>query len=166
MAKHGNNPVVWAINVTQVMNQSKNFIKNGHPDDGDALLEKYHEERDGKSFRQIFMVEKPKVQFVYPTNPIRMNERLTIQQGLFLTPGDVRKTFWKNLQAVPNYHKYIKKFSIDKNCHQEILYKLHRMGINRATLFPDLEGFAKSLSTKALILSDLPKQEMKLLEQV
>ncbi len=166
MEKDENNPVVWAINVTQVKNESKNLIKNGHPDDGDGLLEKYHKERDAKSFREIFMMESPKLQFVYPTNPIRMNERLTIQQGLFLTPGDVRKTFWENLQAVPNYHKYIKKFSIDKECKQEILRKLHRMGINRATLFPDLEGFAKSLSTKSLILSDLPKQGTKLLEQV
>jgi hypothetical protein len=166
MEEDRSNPVVWAINVTQVKNESQNLIKKGRPDEGDELLKKYHEERDAKSFRDIFMMEKPNLKFVYPTNPIRMNERLTIQQGLFLTPGDVRKTFWKNLQAIPNYHKYIMKFSIDRKRKQEILYKLHRMGINRATLFPDLEGFANSLSTKSLILSRLPKQEMKLLEQV
>ena len=36
---------------------------------------------------------------VFPVEPFWMNERMTIQQGLFLIPGNVGKTFWENLSS-------------------------------------------------------------------
>lgn len=92
--------------------------------------------------------------FVWPVNPFRLNERLVIQQGDFLCQGDISKTFEENLAAVlPNakkdsdckLFKYVIKSG--KKERKEILLNLHRMNINRATLFPGLDGFAQSLKT-------------------
>ena len=44
------------------------------------------------NFERIFMLKKPK-QFVFPMNPYKHNTRLTIQQGLFLCPGDIARVF-------------------------------------------------------------------------
>ena len=155
--------VVWAVNVTQLAKAAKKHIGLAVAN-GQNLFEKFKSKRDEKPFRDLFMARPHK--FVLSTNPIRLNERLTVQQGRFLAPGDVTVSFEENLRAVPNHSSYVMQFIIDGACRQECLRKLHRMGINRATLFPDLEGFAKSLRTKSLILKDLPEQSVKQLKEV
>ena len=100
--------------------------------------------------------------------PERMNERLSIQQGLFLLPGDLRvpfmsvleKTFkfppggladrapikWESEMAnrVP-LESNIVKIVLPRSMHSEALDDLHQMNMNSATLFPGLDGFARSL---------------------
>ena len=156
--------VVWAVNVTRYGKEVGTHI-SAKLSEGKRLLDDYYSERDGAPFRKLFM-EQSGFRFVLPVNPIRLSDRLTIQQGVFLAPGDVTTTFKKNFQAVPDYSRCIKKFIVDPNCWQESLRKLHRMGINRATLFPGLEGFAQSLRTKSLILKDLPVQSVEKLKEV
>jgi len=68
--------------------------------------------------------------------------------------------------VLPGHPDYVFQIVIDPSCRGEILRKLHRIGINAASLFPGLEGFALSLRTKSLILSDLPKQGVEMLERV
>jgi len=155
--------VVWAFNVTKLKNAADEYIVHKLPD-GQKMLDEYSKERDEEPFRNLFM--EPKIPFVYPANPIKLNERLTIQQGLFRAPGDVTSTFEENMRVIPNYIDLIKKFIIDPGCWHDFLRRLYRMGINRATLFPGLEGFAQSLYTKSLILKDLPKQGLEKLKQV
>lgn len=159
--------VVWAVNVTDLKKEADKHIKDKLSED-QKLLDEYNKKRDGASFRALFMRSKDglRLQFVYPANPIRLNERLTIQQGLFLAPGDVTATFKENMEALPNYSECLEKFVIDSGCRYEFLSRLYRMGISRATLYPGLEGFAQSLRTKSLILQKLPKQGVDMLEQV
>ena len=89
------------------------------------------------------------ISFVYPVNPFRLNERLIIQQGVFLCPGDVSIPFEDNLFAVlppgtasPPFYK----LKIKHNARSDYLRKLHRMNMNTSTLFPGLDGFARSLN--------------------
>lgn len=94
---------------------------------------------------------KEKVAAVQNVNPYNLNERLTIQRGLFLFPGDIDCTFEGNLKATgyavksPNN---LYRFKIERKARKEILEKLFEMNINRAVLFPDLDGFARSLWTR------------------
>jgi len=86
---------------------------------------------------------------IHPVNPFRLNERLSIQQGLFMVPGDTRKGFEDNLKAHTDYeenHKQI-KISSSLTVRRNFLRELNRMNINRVTLFPDIQGFAESLKT-------------------
>jgi hypothetical protein len=91
---------------------------------------------------------------VYLVNPYQLNERLVIQQGVFLCPSDVCRPFVDNLKNLWTYsgrvpdHKLIKyTIAVDKSERKTILRNLYRMNINHATLFPGLDGFAKSLET-------------------
>jgi ribulose bisphosphate carboxylase small subunit len=86
---------------------------------------------------------------VYNTTGFRLNERLTAQQGTFLVQGTLAKSFSENLEASlgtdPKNPLYRICLKIDEAGRDEILCELNNMNINHATLYPDLEGFAKSL---------------------
>jgi len=91
---------------------------------------------------------------VVPLNPFRLNDRLSVQQGIFLAPLDVSRSFMENLYGLDKESElkvHLKKFTI-KTSHsftvKGILKYLHRMNINRRSLFPGLDGFAQSLSNK------------------
>lgn len=155
---------VWAIRVPQFKKEAQDLIKT-KMENGDSRIKEYQQLRDAAPFRALFMDPTP-LRFAYPTNPILLNERLTIQQGVFLVPGDVTATFEENVCAVPNHSLNVIQIIIDPSCRQDLLRKLHRFGINAATLFPGLEGFARSLRTKSLILANLPPQGVDMLEQV
>jgi hypothetical protein len=84
--------------------------------------------------------------------PQRLNQRLVIQQGTFLCPGDVSKSFEDNLIGLLSKVKSESKanfmrltIQVDMNAKKDILLRLHRMNMNSATLFPGLDGFARSL---------------------
>ena len=86
---------------------------------------------------------------VFPVNAMRLNERSTIQQGVFLCPGNVTKPFEENLRRAERLDKkenLVKlKLEFSNQERLEALRRLHAMGINRTALFPGLEGFAQSL---------------------
>lgn len=156
--------VIWAFNATGLAKEAEQFIAAKMPNGRDRIAE-YRRVRDDTPFRVLFMDPSP-LKFAYLVNPIRLNERLTIQQGVFLAPGDVTATFEDNLRAVPHHENNVMQIIIDASCRRDVLRKLYRFGINAATLFPGLEGFARSLRTKSLILADLPAQNVHMLEQV
>ena len=104
-----------------------------------------------ETFRAAFQSNK---KFVFPINPYRLNERLVIQQGLFLCPGDVSSSFEANLEALAQDNGGKKDFSgslikytikNDSQLRKQITQRLQRMNMNRATLFPGLDGFSQSL---------------------
>jgi len=104
------------------------------------------------------LLKRP-VACVHSANPFRLNERLTIQQGVFLFPGDIGVPFEENLsareymaQSSDNLVKF--KIKTDVGLRVEIIKNLYRMNISRATLFPGLVGFAESLRTR---LPSLPE---------
>ena len=78
--------------------------------------------------------------------------RQAVQQGLFIAPADISKPFAENLNAIqdtePDDHNHGWKIVIgdDVELRRDILSHLHRMNINRASLFPGLSGFAESFS--------------------
>jgi hypothetical protein len=111
------------------------------------------------SFKGIFRNEKL---FVCPVNPYSLNDRLIIQQGVFLCPGSVNRPFEDNIVAMQYDNcdvslepiddaerKIIKiRISTKPETRIEILHHMLRMNISAATLFPGLQGFARSLENK------------------
>jgi hypothetical protein len=86
---------------------------------------------------------------VLPMEPVRMNERLTIQQGLFLFPSGNQLSFES---AMADYERdnsiqHVRKITLPKSEGLNCLIDLLRMNINAASLFPGLDGFARSLRT-------------------
>ncbi len=98
---------------------------------------------------------------VCAVNPLRLNERLTIQQGVFLFPGDIQISFEDNLRAAGYSRKSYKnlvRFMISASLRTEILEWLHPFNINYATLFPGLDGFARSFATRVGFHPDVPTE--------
>lgn len=94
--------------------------------------------------------------FVLPVNPFALNKRLTIQQGLFLCPGNISIPFEDNLatrqKGDPNSANALIRIKLDLNttAKKDFLRHLYRMNITKASLFPGLQGFAQSLSMRLL----------------
>lgn len=82
---------------------------------------------------------------VWPTNPFRLNERLTIQKGLFLAPGDVTRSFSENLAGLRGHDSpaHVTCFVMPPSAIDDISRDLYEANVTEATLFPGLDGFAK-----------------------
>lgn len=103
---------------------------------------------------------------VYGFSPFRLNQRLTIQQGTFLAQSDITKPFLKNMGAMmrdPKENKYLCKIEIKCNPQliREALKDFHRMNISHGTLFPGLDGFARSLTHRIANQRLLPNGSIK-----
>lgn len=86
---------IWAINSKWATDECEVMFKP-------TAVHEYFEipinEQTANLFPDAFMPKKPQ-RFVCPLNPFRLTERLTIQKGIFMCPGDVTTTFEKNLCA-------------------------------------------------------------------
>jgi hypothetical protein len=103
--------------------------------------------KDPKDFRRTFLSRTAPRQFVAPANPFRMNERLSAQQGVFLCPGDIQKSFMSNLlpRPLPKKRDRVVRIVLAPEVKTEAIRDLRRMNVTAATLYPDLGGFAQSL---------------------
>jgi hypothetical protein len=102
-------------------------------------------------------------------DPFRLHERAALQQGCYLFPCDVSKPFETNLytglghslpvsadrlesEALLKVHddelsRYdVIKVEVPKLFNLDVLMDLRRMNISSATLFPGLDGYARSLN--------------------
>jgi hypothetical protein len=112
---------------------------------GGALLEylkTFTQPRD-ESFERLFLQNRGR--YVAPVNPYLLNERLTIQRGIFLAPGQVDVSFEENLVAMEGALEGIRLFTIPRREREPLLRALYAMNITAATLFPGLDGFSRSL---------------------
>jgi hypothetical protein len=101
------------------------------------------------------LLHVPPLRTVHPLNAFRQSERHVLQQGAFLVPGDITVPFMENLLsiAIPSENDHIVKIELDCNLAllKDAINNLHRMNINRATLFPGLDGFARHLEALIVI---------------
>jgi len=158
------NAEVWAINTYYIERSAINILKKKakFKNKSDEEIKKIIRNDScafiPEIFKDVFMNDR--LPFVLPMNPHSLNERLIIQQGIFLCPGDVSKPFYENLFATFSDNdglieknllnkNYIRRFNITNNLEEKkkILQHLHRMNMNNATLFPGLSGFSESLRT-------------------
>jgi hypothetical protein len=107
--------------------------------------------------------------FIFEVQPFRLNERLAVQQGLFLCPLSVDIPFMQSpsatfgfpisafadaktedYNALVHTRKALKGIGVIKvllplAIHHDVLRDLWNMNVNAAALFPGLDGFARSL---------------------
>lgn len=92
---------------------------------------------------------------VLSLEPHRLHERLVVQQGEFLCPMNLNKSFMANLtesDPAAASDGMVLKITIPNRLRPVALERLREMNISRATLFPGLEGFVQSL--RHLIVSE------------
>lgn len=112
------------------------------------LIENTEEHR--QAFKDIF-IKNTSINFVCPINPFRLTERISLQNGVFMCPGNVDAAFEENLESMKGWDKKdnfrILSLNFDKNKEEISVARghLYNLNITCATLFPGLAGFAKSL---------------------
>ncbi len=153
--------VVWLISKTWLTRPNvKSMFEKGATIDGKRIKGerfcKLWGSRDAVAFKAIFWDVNSPYKGVFPVNPAASHQRLHLQQGLFLCPVNVDKSFSDNLKDLDGYENKVLKLLIRPACRDEVLLKLHRAGTNRELLFPGLDGFAQGLeSLTPMIYSNL-----------
>lgn len=102
---------------------------------------------------------------VWPISPFRLNERLTLQKGLFLAPGTVSVPFGENFFSLAGSDSgaNVTIFVLPRAEAPNLARELWNMNLTDATLFPGLDGFARSLWTAPHLLDmDKPRGFMDL----
>ena len=145
---------IWAVDEKRVRAEAAAML--GLPADDNELS-------SHTNFRKIFSESQPDgLYLTAPVQPYRMNERLTIQQGLFLCANNPLIGFHRCLKGLLLYaakktgatNQLLHKLVINSAARLDVLRILNKMNINRSTLFPGLDGFAVSLRINTEILDD------------
>lgn len=143
-----NDSVLWAINKNWLWECEKRYLKiiglNTEQADFDNPV----------TFKKVFLKYKPKTDgLVIAVNPYRQNERLQHQQGLFLIPLRMDISFEENLKRMalrnPKSGTHpIQKFILkaDAEMIKTALRYFRKMNITIESLFPGLDGYARSLN--------------------
>lgn len=158
-----NDAAIWALNEDYLWQHTDNVMKENETmydlhDRGRKIVEK---NLSGTHAQKVAMIAVPE----------RLNERISIQQGVFVIPGDLNFSFVENLaetydmspeffddatnlsakkskHVLPEdcFEEKAIKINLPLEIHNRALLDLDSMNINAATLFPGLEGFARSLN--------------------
>lgn len=143
LEKSGDDPVMWCVNGRWCRDISARVAGHEH------ILARENV-RDEGSFRALFMADPP-YRLVLPENPFPLHRRLIIQQGVFACPGDVTAPFLDNLRLAEGSSSEVLlklRLAFDSAARRRALAELAQMNIDRASLFPGLDGFAQSLELR------------------
>lgn len=135
--------VVWCLNCAWCGKRAREVDRMGF------VKKRYIDKtRNDTSFIPLYMA-KPHKKFVFPENAYQLNERLIIQRGVFLCPADISVPFEDNLKKMNGWRSstsIVKLcFKMNKNERLNAIKELRYANVGHATLFPGLDGFAKSL---------------------
>lgn len=156
---------IWAININSL---TKSLKFNGLS--GETQLYEIIVQRHKEMANSCISSKEEAEDLVLVIDPFLQHERLWVQQGLFLFPCNRREPFEKNLCAtfgldfeslvstnatkieIKEVERFdfteisVLKIVVPTALHSKGLYDLHDMNVTPATLFPGLDGFARSLN--------------------
>lgn len=118
--------VVWALN--------KKRVDIGRPS---------MDPRIAGNFPRYFL--KGNRRFIWMGEPHTMNSRLIAQSGTFAVPG-VLDLPVEEILANQDQSNILAKITLTNPVRETAMRELYRMNITNATLFPDLDGLARSLA--------------------
>jgi len=135
------NAVIWCLNAEWCRATGEGIVGDDLKRRADDAL------RNDVTFRPIYLAARRP--FVCLENPLRLNQRLILQRGTFLCPGDISVGFQNNIEAMSGWdleQNLIKLvLRLDKTEVAHFSNHLKQMNMTSALLFPGLDGFAFSL---------------------
>lgn len=131
---------VWCINFNFLKNKSLKELSSEFEED----IRQNNNLINEKLFEKIFYQNNRNL--VFPVEPFRMNRRYSLQQSIFVSTGTSAEPFMSQLDFLgEEIEKVVIKIELSSLWQKEVLRDLQRMNLNRASLFPDLDGYAASL---------------------
>lgn len=154
-ASKSTSSAIWAIDQESIRSEALVMLGITDPEGDNDLSSR-------KNFTKLYRGIPPEgLYLTAPVQPYRMNERLTIQQGLFLFPNHALMGFERNLKGLLHHANkryaenvnWLYKIVVQPEARLGLLEVLNTMNINAATLFPGLDGFARSFRATCEIRS-------------
>ena len=91
--------------------------------------------------------------------PAEMDRRLIAQSGLFVVPGVLHLTMERILEHYDPSGDLLMKIVLPASLREQAMRALYRMNITHATLFPDLDGLARSMAYELEVLWHAPSAQ-------
>jgi hypothetical protein len=127
---------VFALNTPALWNRAPTF---------DPLLTRAQvDPRIDGNYKRYFMGNRMPV--IWFGEPTEMDARLVAQSGLFVVPGVLDQPLDVILDGYGGSEGLLTKFVLPLDMRDEAMRALYRMNVTYATLFPDLDGMARSVS--------------------
>lgn len=135
-----NHVAVWCINTEHLKKKSLEILSIEF---GTALEESQNLINE-KLFEVLFYQNNKSL--VFPVEPFRMNRRYSLQQSIFVSTGTSEAPFMEQLLFLgEDIAKAVVKLEVPAAEKKLAMRELHMMNLHRASLFPDLDGYALSL---------------------
>jgi hypothetical protein len=154
---------IWAVDLDALGKAAALRLGHADPPDNQRLRLEAHAQ-----LCESWLREPPPTAAVVDVEPLRMNLRMSSQQGLFLFPTDLSQSFEENLFATfgvdasevqkehpvsawdPDEPEYematLVKILLPRQMHGVGMHDLHTMNVNALSLFDGLDGLARSLA--------------------
>lgn len=134
---------IWGININYLKNRSLEILSEEF---GEELKQSKNLINENL-FEKIFYQNNKKL--VFPVEPFRMNRRYSLQQSVFISTGIAEVPLMDQLHFLDSdIEKAVVKIEIPTSSKKEALRELQQMNVHRASLFPDLDGYALSLKLR------------------
>jgi len=127
---------IYALNTPALWNAVPNFDA--------SLTRDVIDPRRGDNFARYFATNKHPL--LWCGEPAEMDRRLVAQSGLFVVPGQLDLTLEQILSHYASQEPLLKKIVMPHGLREQVMHALYRMNITHATLFPDLDGLARSIA--------------------
>jgi hypothetical protein len=138
--REGNHVAVWCINIEHLKQKSLKILSQEF---GSALKQTQNLINE-KLFEVLFYQNNKSL--VFPVEPFRMNRRYSLQQSIFVSTGTSVAPFMEQLLFLgSDLEKAVVKLEIPATEKKVAMRELLKMNLHRASLFPDLDGYALSL---------------------
>jgi hypothetical protein len=114
------------------------------PDFDPSLMRSTIDPRVQGNFERYFASNKLPV--LWFGEPSEMDARLVAQSGLFVLPGKLDQPIEEILRHYGSADDLLTMFLLAPSMREDAMQSLYRMNVTYATLFPDLDGLARSVS--------------------
>ena len=130
---------IWAMNMEFIKTKALAKLEQYYPD-----VSKDNGKVNEQLFQTIFHQNEQSL--IFPVEPFRMNRRYSLQQSIFVSTANSYEPFMQQLEFLENdIARSVIKIELPSGLQKEVLRDLQKMNLNRASLFPDLDGYAASL---------------------
>lgn len=143
-----NDAAVYALNTPHLWHAAPGRNPTLHRDTIDP--------RDEGNFERYFLQNQYDI--LWTGEPTEMDQRLVAQSGTVVVPGVLDKTFNAILDDYRGGTTLLKKIVLPRSVREAAMKSLYRMNITNATLFPDLDGLAKSIRVELEVTWPVPER--------
>jgi hypothetical protein len=145
---------VWGVNINYLKDRALEILS----EEFEEALQQSKNLINESLFEKIFYENNRSL--VFPIEPFRMNKRYSLQQSIFISAGISDLPLMEQLNFLgKDMERAVIKIELPAIDQKRVLRDLLQMNLHRASLFPDLDGYASSLKLRYESLQ--PPEEIK-----